>query len=62
VALTLNIYTSTYLGRETTSIVYIAELVRILIGLEIAMRANIWKIAVFTNNQVALIALKKPGC
>ena len=50
VVLTLNMYTSAYLGRETTSIVYAAELVGILMGLEIAMRANMRKIAVFTDN------------
>ena len=50
VVLTLNIYISAYLGREITSIVYIAKLVRILIGLKIAIRANIRKIAVFTDN------------
>jgi acyl-[acyl carrier protein]--UDP-N-acetylglucosamine O-acyltransferase len=41
IALTLNIYTFAYLGRETTNIVYTAELVGILIGLKIAIRANI---------------------
>jgi len=43
-------HTFAYLGKETTSIVYAAELVGILIGLEIAIRANMRKIAVFTNN------------
>jgi hypothetical protein len=42
-----------------TSIVYATKLVGILIGLKIAIRANMQKIAVFTDNQVALIALKK---
>jgi hypothetical protein len=32
-----------------------------LIGLEIAIRANMRKIAVFTDNQAALTALRKPG-
>jgi hypothetical protein len=41
VAPILNIYTSAYLGRETTSIVYATELVGILMGLEITMKANI---------------------
>lgn len=58
---TLNIHTSAYLGRETTSIVYAAELVGILMGLKIAIRANMRKIAVFTDNQAALTALRKPG-
>jgi ribonuclease HI len=51
VAPTLNMYTSAYLGRETTSTVYAAKLVGILMGLEIAMRANMRKIAVFTDNK-----------
>ena len=50
IALTLNIYTFTYLGKEITSIIYIAKLVGILIRLEIAIRANMRKIAVFTDN------------
>lgn len=50
IVLILNIYIFIYLDKEVTSIVYIAELVEILIGLKIAIRANIWKIIVFTNN------------
>jgi ribonuclease HI len=61
VAPTTSIYTSAYLGKETTSTVYTAELVGILIGLSIAIYTKHPRAIIFTDNQAVLQILEKPG-
>lgn len=60
VALTLNVHAQAYLGRETTATVYAAELVGMLMGIEIATKSNRGRASIFTDNQAALKALKNP--
>jgi hypothetical protein len=60
VAPAIDKHTSAYMGKETTSTVYAAKLVGILIALEIAIVANWPRAVIFTDNQAALITLSKP--
>jgi ribonuclease HI len=49
-----------YLGKETTTTVYAAELLGILMGFGIILTSNPCKAAMFTDNQAALKALRNP--
>lgn len=48
------------MGREATATVYAAELVGMLMGIEIAIKSTRGRAAIFTDNQAALKALKNP--
>ena len=61
VALTLNTHTQAFLGTETASNVYAAELPGILMGLDIATKSDRLHAGIFTDNQAALQALQNPG-
>jgi ribonuclease HI len=60
VAPALNAHAQAYLGRQTTATVYAAELVGMLIGVEMATRSNRGRVLIFTDNQAALKALRNP--
>jgi ribonuclease HI len=57
---TTDLSASAYLGKETTANVYAAELVGILMGLELGIRSNQTMMVVFTDNQAALKTLQAP--
>ena len=61
VALTLNTHAQAFLGTETASNVYAAELQGILMGLDIATKSDRLHAVIFTDNQAALQALQNPG-
>jgi len=58
VAPALYAHTQVYLGKETIATVYAAELIGMLMGIELAMKSNRGRAAIFTDNQAALKALK----
>ncbi|EDN09159.1 predicted protein [Histoplasma mississippiense (nom. inval.)] len=49
-----------YLGKETTATVYAAELLGILMGLNLILTSDRRRAAIFTDNQAALRALQNP--
>jgi ribonuclease HI len=60
VAPALNAHAQAYLGRQTTATVYAAELVGMLMGVEMATRSNRGRVLIFMDNQAALKALRNP--
>lgn len=60
VAPAVNLQDSAYLGKETAANIYTAELVRILMGLHIAVKSQRHRVMIFTDNQAALKTLWAP--
>jgi len=56
-----NTQISASLGKETTSTVYAAELLGILMGLDIAIHGKFLKSVICTDNKAAFKTLRKPG-
>lgn len=54
IASTLSTHAQAYLGEESTTTVYAAELIGALLAINIAIRARKPVVAIFTDNQAAL--------